>query len=182
MKKVIIFLSDGVEEIEALGTADILRRGGADVKIVSITNSKTVIGSNKIKILADDILENINEDDYDMIVLPGGMGNAKSLATSDRIIEIIQKFDNENKLIGSICASPAFAIEKSGIAKGRNITCYPGLENRLKDANYKQDLVVKDGNLITSRGPATTFVFAYTLLDELGLDSDSVKKGMLWNF
>lgn len=180
MKKVIIYLADGFEEIEALGTADILRRGGAEVKIVSIKNDKNLIGSNNIKIIADEIIDNINENDYDMIVFPGGMENAKSLADSEKVINIIKKFNEQGKLIASICASPAFAINKSGIAKKRKITCYPGLEDRLKDSNYVEENAVTDGNLTTSRGPATTFEFAYKLLDELGLDSQSVKKGMLY--
>lgn len=184
MKKVIIFLANGFEEIEAIGTADILRRGKARVKIVSITDSKEVEGSNGIKIIADDLIENISETEYeetDMIAFPGGMGNAMSLANSEKVINIIQTFDKEEKLIGAICASPAFAIAKSGIAQGRKITCYPGLESRLSDSEYVNETVVKDKNLITSKGPGTTFQFAYTLLDELGLNSEEVKKDMIWN-
>lgn len=179
MKKVIVYLADGFEEIEGLGTTDILRRGGALVKIVSITSSKELVGSNGIKIIADDIIENVNEDEFDMIVFPGGMNNAISLANSEKVIEVIKKFDKENKLIGSICASPAFCIEKSGITKGRKITCYPGLESRLSDANYTGEKVVKDKNLITSMGPGTTFDFAFKLLEELGLDYRKVKQDMI---
>lgn len=180
MKKVIICIADGFEEIEALGTADILRRGKAQVDLVSITDNKELIGANGIKVICDDLFINANPNDYDLLVLPGGMANAEALSNSSALIETIQKFNQENKLIAGICASPAYAIAKSGIAKGKKITCYPGLENSLSESSYQSDKLVVDGNLITANGPASTLLFAYKLLEILNLDYQAVEKGMLY--
>ena len=89
----------------------------------------------------------------------------------------------DDKYIGAICASPAMVLKSAGIEEDKYITSYPGeeFENMLEKANYVEELVVVDGNLITSRGPATTFLFAYKLVEILGGDAESLKNGMLWN-
>ena len=89
----------------------------------------------------------------------------------------------DNKYIAAICASPAMVLSSAGIEEDRYITSYPGddFERMLDKANYVEELVVVDGNLITSRGPATTFLFAYKLIDILGGDSKLLKAGMLWD-
>lgn len=182
MKKVAVMFADGFEEIEGLGTVDVLRRAGITCDIVSIKNEK-VIGAHGVKIEADKI---IGDDikDYDMIVCPGGLPGAKYLSECDLLIKTIKEFDKkEDKYIAAICASPAMVLSKAGIEKDRYITSYPGesFENLLENANYVEELVVVDGNLITSRGPATTLLFAYKLLDVLGVYSNSLKEAMLWN-
>lgn len=182
MKKVAVMFADGFEEVEALGTVDILRRAGVNCDMVSIKD-KNVTGAHGVKIEADKI---IGEDikNYDMIVCPGGLPGAEYLSKCDLLIETIREFDEkENKYIAAICASPAMVLTKAGIEKDRYITSYPGesFEKLLEDSNYVEELVVVDGNLITSRGPSTTFLFAYKLLDILGVDSNNLKEGMLWN-
>ena len=182
MKKIAVMFAEGFEEIEALGTVDILRRAGTKCDIVSIKD-EMVKGAHGTVIKADRI---IGDDiaSYDMIVCPGGLPGAEYLSECDKLIELIKEFDKKpDKFIGAICASPAMILSKAGIEKERYITSYPGedFEKLLERANYVEELVVVDGNLITSRGPATTFLFAYKLLDVLGIASDSLKEGMLWN-
>ncbi len=182
MKKVAVMLADGFEEIEALGTIDILRRAGVSCDMVSI-QKETVTGAHGVRIEADKI---IGEDikNYDMIVCPGGLPGAEYLSNCELLIETIKEFDQKaDKYIAAICASPAMVLSKARIEKDRYITSYPGesFENLLEKANYIEELVVVDNNLITSRGPATTFLFAYKLLDVLGIDTGSLKEGMLWN-
>ena len=182
MKKIAIMLAEGFEEIEALTTADIIRRAGINCDLVSI-EKEYVVGAHKIEISADKIIDNTLKE-YDMIVLPGGLPGANNLADCELLIETLKEFDkNEEKYIAAICASPAIVLSKAGIEKERYITSYPGedFENMLENANYVEELVVVDKNLITSRGPATTMLFAYKLVDVLGGNSEELKEGMLWN-
>ena len=113
-------------------------------------------------------------------ILPG----AEYLSKDERVLDIIREFNKtEDKYIAAICASPAMVLSAAGIEEDRYITSYPGedFENMLNKANFVEELVVVDGNLITSRGPATTLLFAYKLVEILGGDAESLKEGMLWN-
>lgn len=182
MKSVAVFLAEGFEETEALATVDVLRRAGIQCDTVSIKDEFVKSAHNVIvkadKIIGDDI------ENYDMVVCPGGLPGAEYLSKNDKVINVIRKFNKmENKYIAAICASPAMVLSAAGIEENRYITSYPGKEfrNLLNKANYVEDLVAVDGNLITSRGPATTLLFAYKLVDILGGDSNNLKEGMLWN-
>ncbi len=182
MKKVAVLLANGFEEIEALTVVDVLRRAKIVCEMVSIENEQ-VIGAHNIVVKSDRLLgEEIN--DYDMIVLPGGLPGAENLSKSEKVLNTVREFSKDkNKYVAAICASPAMVLSKAGVEESKYITSYPdkGFEEMLKKANYVDELVVVDGNLITSRGPATTLLFAYKLVDVLDEDSSSLKKGMLWN-
>ena len=182
MKKVALMIADGSEEIEALTVVDVMRRAGITCDIISVSE-KEIVSAHNIKIVADKVIdESIKK--YDMIVLPGGLPGADNLADNDLLIETLQEFSKDNnKYIGAICASPAIVLSKANIEEGKNITSYPGkgFEDLLKKANYTENLVEVDGNIITSRGPATAMLFAYKLLDVLGHNSKEVSDGMLWN-
>ena len=182
MKKIAVMFADGFEEIEALGTVDILRRAGVTCDIVSI-QKETVTGAHGIKIQSDKI---ISEDikNYDMIVCPGGLPGAEYLSECELLIETIKEFDKRtDKYIAAICASPAVVLSKSGVVDSKNITCYPtnDFKNMLSNSNYKDDNVVVDGNIITSRGPATALEFAYKILEVLGYDYNKIMEDMLYN-
>ena len=147
------------------------------IKDELVTSAHNVVVKSD-KLIGDDI------EEYDMIVCPGGLPGAEYLSKCDRLIEAIRNFDKmQNKYIAAICASPAMVLSAAGIEEDRYITSYPGedFENMLEKANYVEELVVVDGNLITSRGPATTFLFAYKLVDILGGNSKALKNGMLWD-
>ena len=182
MKKIAVFLADGYEEIEALTVVDVVRRAGMKCDIISI-EGELVRSAHDIYVKADKLFNEEELKEYDMIVFPGGLPGADNLAKNSKVIEIIKEFNNENKYIAAICASPAIVLEAAGIEKDRYITSYPGerFENLLENANYVEELVVVDENIITSRGPATTLLFAYKIVDVLGGNSDVLKEGMLWN-
>lgn len=166
VKKAIILLADGFEEIEALTCADVLIRGGIDCKMCSVNHSKYVKGAHGIVIQADIILENTNEDEYHALILPGGMPGATNLRNNERVIETIVKFQRENKIIAAICAAP-IVLKKAEIIHNKKVTSYPGFEEEIQPCNYSEEIVVQDGNIITSRGPATAFYFAFKILENL---------------
>ena len=182
MKKVAVLLAEGFEEIEALTVVDVLRRAGITCDMVSI-EEEFVVGTHNIKIKADKLLgEDIEK--YDMIVCPGGLPGAENLSKNVKVLDVIQKFNKmEDKYIAAICAAPAMVLPMAGIEKNKYITSYPGesFKRLLEKSNYVDDIVVVDGNLITSRGPATALPFAYKIVEILGGDGDSLKEGMLWN-
>lgn len=182
MKKVAVLLANGFEEIEALTVVDVLRRAGITCDMVSI-ESEIVCGAHNIEVKSN---KTFDEDikNYDMVVLPGGLPGAENLAKNEKVLELLKSFNNDkSKYIAAICASPALVLPQAGIEENRYITSYPDAEYEkiLEKANYVDELVVVDENLITSRGPATTMLFAYKLVDILGGDSNSLKEGMLWN-
>ena len=177
-----LMLADGFEEVEALLVVDILRRGKIECDIISI-QEKTVISSHNISIQADKTIDEINKNDYTMVVLPGGKKGADNLRDSEEVIAWIQEFERDKKYIAAICAAPQ-VLQKAGILKDKKVTSYPDdiYKNLFIDSQYIEDeLVVVDHNIITSRGPATTFDFAYKLLDILGGDSHTLKEQMLYN-
>lgn len=183
MKKVAVLLAEGFEEIEALTVVDVLRRAGITCDTVSIKNEE-VTGSHNIIVKSDKIFNDEDIKNYDMIVLPGGLPGAENLANSEKVLNVLRDFSkDENKYVSAICASPAIVLTKAGIEEGKFVTSYPDsdYEKMLEKANYVNELVVVDGNLITSRGPATTLLFAYKIVDILGGDSQNLKNGMLWN-
>ncbi len=183
MKKIAILLADGFEEIEALTPKDVLTRAGFICDLVSIKENNVVRSTHEVCILADKVMSACgNFSEYDMIILPGGMPGAKFLAESEKVLNVVKDFNNQGKYIGAICAAPALVLSKAGIAVNREVTSYPGMEDYLSDSVYKEDAVVQDNNLITSRGPATALKFAYRLVDVLGGNSEKISDGMLYSY
>jgi 4-methyl-5(b-hydroxyethyl)-thiazole monophosphate biosynthesis len=119
--------------------------------------------------------------DYDLLFLPGGQPGTNNLAADPRVIGIVHEYFVQNKWVTAICAAP-LVLAKAGILKGKRVTSYPTeKQNEIyKDAVYLEDLVVKDGKIITSRDVGTVLDFAYTLVDALGIDSEPLKKAMLF--
>jgi 4-methyl-5(b-hydroxyethyl)-thiazole monophosphate biosynthesis len=178
MKRVAVLLAEGFEEIEALTVVDIMRRAKVTCDMVGI-ETLSVIGAHSIEVKCDKVIsEDIKE--YDLIVLPGGMPGTTHLKNSEKVINTVKYFSKNNKLIGVICAAP-IVLAEADVINGRNITSYPGYEEELKGCNYKEDDVVVDGNIITSRGPCTAMNFSYKLLEVLGYDSyKEISKAMLY--
>ncbi|HKK96211.1 MAG TPA: DJ-1 family glyoxalase III [Anaerovoracaceae bacterium] len=176
-----IHLAEGFEEIEAITTADVLKRGGLEVNLVSITKEKMVTGSHNISVVADNLITEINYDKCKAIVLPGGMPGTTNLMENKYLISKIVEFDKERKLLCALCAAPML-LEKAGILKDVKATIYEGLECHIKSANYTNVEVVKDNNIITSKGPGTAMQFALEILKELkGNDKyNEVKSSLLF--
>ena len=164
MSKVYVFLATGFEEIEALTPVDILRRGGVDVNLVSITGNEIVTGARGINVKADVLFENLDKDAAYMLVLPGGMPGTTNLMTYEPLMELVKAYNSKGKYVTAICAAPTI-FGKIGLLNGKKATCYPGMEGDLTGANVKYDSVVVDGNIVTSRGMGTALDFALKLLE-----------------
>lgn len=179
MKKAVVFIAEGFEEIEALTVVDVLRRGGVEVTMVSVTEDPFVEGAHGIEVMTNAINE-YTVDDEDMIVLPGGLPGAHNLRKSPLVCDAIAKFNDARKFIGAICAAP-YILGELGVLANRKATCYPGFEKHLKGAEYTARPVEVDGNIITGNGPSAATKFSLALLAALAGESVAadVAKGML---
>jgi 4-methyl-5(b-hydroxyethyl)-thiazole monophosphate biosynthesis len=176
--KAAVLLGDGFEEGEATTIIDILRRAGISCDAIGLTDS-IVMGGHDIAVKADKLFDGDLES-YALIVIPGGLPGATNLRDDDRLITAIQKAALANRTIAAICAGP-IVLERAGLLKDLRFTAYPGYENRIgAEGHFVDELVVIDRNLITSRGPATAYAFAYALVEHLGFDAKAVKERMLY--
>ena len=154
---VYVFLANGFEEIEALGTVDILRRCGLDVKTVSISDSLEVLGTHGIKVFADVLTSDVSYDDLDAIVLPGGLPGADNLENCSFVTDLVKKANADGKIVSAICAAPKI-LGAAGILTGVKATCYPGFEDKLIGAKVAKHHVVADKNIITAKANKNDFV------------------------
>ena len=179
MKRVLIPLAPGFEEIEALAVVDILRRAGAEV-ITAGTVENPIEGRNRIRVLADAFLDSVKNQDFDMIVLPGGAVGTENLKNDARVKEIVERLHKKGKLVTAICAAPT-VLSAIGITAGRTITSHPTVRTKLQREKLSEERVVVDGNIITSQGPGTAIEFAFKLVEILfGKDKVvEVNKGVL---
>jgi len=183
MAKALVFLATGFEEIETVTIVDVLRRANVDVTVAGLT-SNIIEGAHAMKIIPDKSIDTVKVDDFDAIVVPGGNPGYKNLRKDARVIDMIKKAFNSNKLVAAICAAPA-VLSDAGVLEGKVCTIYPGMENELEKGGGKpkQDIIVVDGNIITSRGPATALPFALKLAEILAGKqvADSVSKKTMAN-
>lgn len=181
MAKVYEFLANGFEEIEALAPVDILRRGGIDVKTVSITASTSVETAHGVTIIADCHFDDVDLSDADLIILPGGMPGAQNLLDHEGVCNAVVNQNEAGKLIGAICAAPMI-LGQLGLLNCRRATCYPGFERFLVGAEYTEELVTVDGNITTGRGPGAALAFGYQLLSNFIAEEEveAMKKGMIY--
>lgn len=167
MKKVLIPLAQGCEELEAVTLIDLLRRAEINVTTAGL-ESGSVTCSRKTVIVPDTTVDKILNDQFDLIVLPGGLPGANHLRDDKRIIELLTNQASDNKLIGAICAAPK-ALAKAGLLENKTATSFPNVlaELKLPNTNISDDAIVQDGNIITSRGPGTAMDFALYLIELL---------------
>ena len=177
--KVAIFLANGFEEIEAITVIDVLRRAEIEIDIISLSGAKTVIGAHKIQIVSEFAFDFIKKDDYDMLVLPGGMGGVLALKRSDELKVLLGEYIKQGKYIAAICAAPMIFGEL-GLLADKNATCYPGLEKHMRGANYLTEKVVVSDKIITSRSVATAIDFALKIVEILGGEEleATIRKGL----
>lgn len=163
---VYIFLANGFEEIEALCVLDLLRRAGVPTKTVGI-DEKIVMGSHKIPVVCDmEDIELTGFEDFDMIILPGGLPGANNLDASEVVEKFINRAVSEDKFISAICAAP-FILGKRGILNGKRATCYPGFENELIGATVVNEGCVRDGKIITAKAMGKSHDFALEIVEAL---------------
>lgn len=180
--RVLVFLADGFEEVEALTVVDYLRRVGIMVDLVSITNSRHVFGAHGIEVRADKTLRVVNENDYVGLVIPGGMPGATNLRDCPKVIDLIQTMSKNKKLLAAICAGP-IVLAKAKVIENKKLTSYPGFENDLIEAVYVESPVVRDDNLITARGPFFAVNFALEIVNYLLTEKEvsKLKKDLLFS-
>ena len=181
MASALVILADGFEEIEAVSIIDILRRGGIEVASAHF-DQQMVTGANGITIQADIDLKEAVVEEYDIVVLPGGWAGTNAIAENSIAQKCIKEFKQKDKWIAAVCAAP-YALHVAD-ALSTKYTCYPSVEEQIRPADRVDDLVVVDGKVITSQGPATAICFALEIVKQLvGKEScTAVKSGTLAGF
>lgn len=155
------FLADGFEEMEAVVPYDYLKRAGVDIQLVGVTG-KVVTGSHGVPYTCHITLDEVDLDQMEGLMLPGGMPGTNNLYASDAVRNFITYAVEQKLLIGAICAAPSI-LGRMGILRRRHATCFPGFENFLLDAVVTQRPVTVDGNLITAKGAGVSLEYAYEL-------------------
>lgn len=166
MAKVCVFTADGFEEIEGLTVVDLLRRAGAEVQMVSISDGLAVKGSHGIELKADCFFDDVDYDTVEMLVLPGGMPGTRYLGEHQGLCSLLKNFASEGKKVAAICAAPS-VLGKLGILEGKEAVCYPGFEDQLTSAVVCRREVAQDANVTTSRGLGTAIPFSLALITQL---------------
>ncbi len=182
MSKVLLPLAKGFEEVEAVSLIDVMRRGGIEVTVAHL-DSELVLGANGIVVKGDVSIDEVEADEFDMIVLPGGWEGTYNLADDERVQNLLREFNAKEKLVGAICAAP-FALNRAGVLKDE-YTCYPSVEDEIKKDGYRDDKqVVVSQNIMTSRGPGTALCFGLEIVKKLQGEENyqAIKGGMLLDF
>ncbi len=164
---VLIPVADGSEEIETCAMVDTLRRADLDVTLAAVGDHLTVTCSRGVRLVADVRLAEVADRHFDLVALPGGMPGAEHLAQSGPLRSLLAGQHSRQGLIGAICAAPAVVLQLQGLLDGHAATCHPGFFEHLDPARRREDRVVVDGHLVTSRGPGTAIEFALTLIEQL---------------
>jgi 4-methyl-5(b-hydroxyethyl)-thiazole monophosphate biosynthesis len=167
MPRVLVPLAEGFEEIEAITVVDLLRRAGIEVHTASLA-ARAVTGSHGITVTADLPLDQVRATDYDMIALPGGMPGADHLKQDPRVISLLQQFAQSGRYTAAICAAPG-VLAHAGLLEGRAATSYPGFlrADSAPGIRLREEAVVVDGKVATSRGPGTAMEFGLKLIELL---------------
>ena len=168
MAKVLVPLATGFEELEAITIIDLLRRAGFQV-ITAGMDQQPVQASRKTVVIPDTSITQVENEDFDMIVLPGGLPGADNLRDNPVIQKLIKKQYQSGKFIGAICAAPR-ALAAAGVLSGNTVTCFPGALDQVDSSDFEISgrTIEIDGNIATSRGPGTAMDFALELIEILG--------------
>ena len=164
--KILVFLANGCEDVEAITVIDYLRRADIDVTSASIHDTNDIITKSNITLTADTNLNDIDPKEFDGLYIPGGTKGAEALRDDDRVIDIVKTFNDEEKLIAAICAGP-IVLNKAGVLADKRATSFPDLKDGIDNVlEYVDDqMVVTDGNITTSRGAAVTVYLAMRLVE-----------------
>lgn len=164
MTKLAVYLAEGFEEIEAITIIDVLRRARLNVSVISVSGKNEVTGAHHIKVIADEIFEDVNHELIDMIILPGGLPGANNLNNHVGLREQILNFRENRKHLAAICAAP-IVFGNLGILKNENATCYPGFENQLHGAVVTGEDVEVSDRIITGKGAGVAIKFALKIVE-----------------
>ena len=170
--KILIPLAEGFEEIEAVTVIDLLRRAGFEI-VTAALKRNPVTGAHNITVFADRLLDEILDEKFNAVVLPGGMPGSTNLKNDQRIIAIIQKISKSGGLTAAICAAP-IVLENAGIMKDKKYTCYPGYEKEIS-GHYINNETVSDGSVITGKGAGCAIGFSLKIIEYLK-DAETARK------
>lgn len=180
---VYLLLADGFEEIETIGTIDILRRCGLQVQTLCVTGKRVVNGAHGLIVKADSLFRKNHIVHCDALVLPGGSKGAETMYKNSILRLTISQQAHEGTLVAAICAAP-MVLGAAGVLKGKHATIYPGLEQYIDGAIvHREALVVEHDNIITAAGPAATRLFAFAVARRLASNPsvvDQVERDMLY--
>lgn len=169
VKRVVVPLAHGFEEIEAVTVVDILRRAGISVTIAGVEAGSppdAIEGRTGMKLVPDLAIAEVKASDFDMIVLPGGVKGTQTLQKDPHVAQLLRSLQEGGRYIAAICAAPTVLAAHDMIA-GRKLTSHPSVREQLSGALYDERRVVIDGRLVTSRGPGTAMEFAMALVEIL---------------
>ena len=177
---VYIVLGEGFEPIEAVAPCDILRRGGVEVQFAGIGGRK-IAGAHGISVEADCTVEEMDAEQTEMIVLPGGMGGVHSILGSKTALDAVRNAYAAGKYVAAICAGPT-VLAKLGLLEGRKATCYPGCEDRMEGADCTGAKTEQDGKIITGQAPGRSLDFGLRLLAALRgtQTAENVRNGLVY--
>ena len=181
MKKVCVILANGFEEVEAITPIDYLRRAGIEVVVAGL-GGREIIGGHGMEFTTDAALDDIDNDTFDCVVVPGGGGGSKAIAADQTAVKLIQRQAGKGRLVAAICAAPALVLGQAcGILGDRRFTCYPGMENLVPGGRFEASRVVDDGNIITARAAGCAGEFATAIIRALagGAKADEVAASVL---
>lgn len=164
---VLVPLAQGCEELEAITITDLLTRAGINVVTVGL-DENIVTASRGMRLVPDKMIQDVLDDEFDMIVLPGGLPGADHLNNDPCIQSLVKKMAENNKYTAAICAAPR-VLATAGLLDGKHATSFPGALDKFpaKNMTYLEKAVVIDGKIITSRGPGTAMDFSLTLIELL---------------
>ncbi|NJM10997.1 MAG: DJ-1/PfpI family protein [Synechococcaceae cyanobacterium SM1_2_3] len=165
MATVLIPLAHGCEELEAVTIIDLLRRAGITVTVAGLETGP-VTASRGVVLLPDTTLDAVLDQNFDMVVLPGGLGGAQRLEADQRITAMLRQMTEQGRFVAAICAAPR-VLAKAGLLQDREVTAYPGILDGQPEIRLSSAAVVRDGTFITSRGPGTAMDFALNLIEIL---------------
>ncbi len=179
MKKVLVPVARGSEELETVAIVDVLRRAGAQVIVASV-DEMDIVMSKGICMKADALLTECTDREYDLIVLPGGMPGSEHLRDSKELYALLKRQGEADRLFAAICAAPAVVLEHHGFLAGRRVTCHPNFSHLIRSGEKVEGPVVRSGNCVTGRGAGTAVPFALTLVELLcGIEKrEEVARGM----
>lgn len=181
--KALVPIADGTEEIEAVTVIDTLVRAGISVRVASVTANVNVVCSRGVKLSADCLIEECLDQDFDVIVCPGGMPGAQHLSDSEALQRLLRRQADQNKYIAAICASPAVVLAKHNFLTDKTATGYPAEKFINQIPHYSSDSTCHDGNIITSQGPGTALPFALRIVEALCGHEKAIhiRNEMIWH-
>jgi len=176
MSRALVPIATGFEEVEAVAIVDVLRRGGVDVVLAGVGTTEAVEGAHGIRVGVDVALQDVSGEHFDVVVLPGGEPGVTNLLQSATVQETVSRQLDAGRVLAAICAAPRILAAR-GALSGRRATSHPSVAGELRagGADYDTRRVVRDGSILTSRGPGTALEFALELLAMLGHADDAAR-------